>query len=199
MADAAVDLTTLAAAKAYLAGAGVTLPASATDAVLEALITAVSAELQSHLCRRIPSQDYEARLSGKGEPIIHLPNTPLTAIASLKISGVDVPEAQTGRDHGYVLARECIYLRGYFAERGVQNIEIAYTGGHAIIPLDLVRAVHEALRSIFADYGRAEPGAVRLKAGDHEIDFGGISALASGCVTPAITSMLKPHRRVVPC
>lgn len=196
MADPLVDLTTLAAAKVYLTGAGVVLPA---DPVLEALITAVSAQMQAHLARRIPSQSYSVRVSGRDEGAIFLPNTPITAVSLLKISGQDVAAAPDATARGYIVAPEAIYLRGHWAERGVQNIEIEYTAGFAAIPADLVRACHLAIETGIASWSTGQPGAVFLKAGDTEIDFGAVSIIASQCITPQITSMLEKHRRVVPC
>src|SRR5689334_10619558 len=99
MADPLVDLTNLDAASDYLAGAGATPP---DDDVLEALITAVSAQIQSYLNRRIPSQTYAVRLHGRRERAIFLPNYPITAVLSLAVNGQLISPSLSVMQSGYV-------------------------------------------------------------------------------------------------
>lgn len=199
MADAAVDLTTLAAAKTYLAGVSVTPPA---DGVLQELITAISAELQRFLSRRLPSQTYSLNVNGRGDYALFLPNTPITAVDLLMIDNAAIDAAPSG-GAGYIINPDAIYLRGYSFSRGIQNVAVTYTAGYALndMPADIVRAAHEAIRAgcKSTDFDELPSGVVRYKAGDTEIHLGGITALAQMCVTPQITSMLTGHQRVIPC
>jgi hypothetical protein len=195
--DAALDLTTLDEALDYLDIAGVIAP---DDDVLGALITGVSGQIQAYLDRRLVSQPYAATLSGHGGDRLMLPHYPISAIASLKIDNQSVPAASAAVAAGFVFDGALVGLRDYCFARGIMNVEIAYTAGFAVIPADAALACHLGLRAALEVAQSESAAAIKYKAGDTEIAYGGdVAKLAELCLTPGVTALVNAYRRVAPC
>lgn len=196
MADALVDLVTEDEVSLFLDAAGQTAPGN-----LEGIITGVSAAVQQYLSRNLVSQPYSVVLNGEGGDRIFLPNSPITAVASLQIDGVAMAAAGGPTASGFVFNDNQVFLRGSRFCRGVQNIGLTYTGGYVEIPADVRHAVCEAILAVVAMLGADDPRAIELQAGDTKLKFPDLSAaqLSDFCLTPNVTAMLSQRRRVVPC
>lgn len=185
-----VDLATAAEAVAYLKAHG-----EACSGDIQALLTAVSAQIQSYLSRNIPSQSYTVTLDGVGGSRVSLPNTPITAVDSVSVDGLAIQPAASPTCYGFVFSKSQVLLRGAIFSRGVQNITIEYTAGYATVPADIKLA---CLEGILAIMGTDDPRATSLKAGNSAIEFGDLETLAGLCLTQNVTGILNQYRRVAP-
>lgn len=139
------DLTTLAAAKAYLTNAP-------SDAVLSGLITRISRMIQGTLNRSLlVPKTYTEQYNGTGTQMLVLPHWPLTTLTSLKISGVLIPIAPQLDDvnspppnvpFGYRFQPwnglppgnpAVLELVGYWFYGGHQNVVISYKAGYEVL------------------------------------------------------------------
>lgn len=194
MADPKTDLTTSSAATTYLQAAGLPVPSD-----LDAIVTGVSAEMQSYASRNFVSQDYSVTLNGLGGVRLVLPNTPVTAVKSLTIGNVTIPAAADPVSWGYIADEWGVWLRGYDFCRGIQNVALTYTAGYAVIPMDLQEAALEAVAAYVAARANGDPRAIVLKAGGSQITYAKDNAdLAAICFTANVTSVLNQRRRVAP-
>lgn len=194
MADPLVDLITLQEAQDYLAGGGQPAPAN-----LDAIITGVSAVMQSYASRNFISQPYSVTLDGHGGDRLSLPNSPITAVASLSIDGVAITAAATPTQAGFVFSDTQVLLRGYRFCRGVQNVAIAYTAGFVAIPADLKQACKEGVGAIVAAFQYDDPRAIEVKAGGSSIKLGSLADMEKLCLTSNVTTVLNQRARVAPC
>lgn len=143
MAANAIDLTTLAAVKAYAPFVGTTL-----DVLLQSLITAASSSFLT-LTRRgnafIAAQTAAERRDGTGTDSMLVHNFPVKTYSSLIIAGQTIPASVTTTDSGWVcdLASGYVTLRGYVYCRGRGNVIHNYTYGYDAIPYDVMQAVNE--------------------------------------------------------
>jgi hypothetical protein len=133
---ALADLTTVAGVKAY---GGV----DADDAVIAALITAVSAWIRSWLNRDITTASYDIRRSGQGTAALQLPHYPIKAVTLLEVDGRAIP-AQAGWGQAGYYWDDCqIVLAGHVFTRGIANVRIQFTAGHDVVPADIAQAANE--------------------------------------------------------
>ena len=145
---AAGDLTTLTNLKDYMQ-----LPVNDTsnDTTLSRLITAISAWFLTQTNRdTILSQSFTENRNGTGGNIINPFNWPLSAVASVTVDGVSIPQSINGAP-GFAFDDYSIYLvgqsRGYFRDcmyrfnRGFGNVQLVYTAGYASTPGDVEQAV----------------------------------------------------------
>ena len=151
------DLCALADVKAFL---GIT--SSATDAVLSALITNVSAAIESYCNRTFASAAYTETRNGNGGWRLFLGNGPVTAVVSVAVDGQAIPAAADALASGYLFDEGTLYLRGYCFSRGVQNVTVSYTAGYASVPGDVVQACVEAVAHHFAKRDRIDKASETL-------------------------------------
>jgi hypothetical protein len=125
------------------------LPAEQDVQMLQSLVSAASVFAVTSIDKPILSASYSAVINGRGNAQINLPNSPITAIASLKIDGVAVSASSAPGNAGYVFDDDWVYLRGDYQvfTRGVQNVEVSYTAGYTKVPLDLAQAVVDMVAS----------------------------------------------------
>lgn len=189
-----VDLVTAEEAEAHMAAGGMDCP---DDETLDWLVTAASSAVSSYLNRELVSQPWTHVCDGKGGSRIFLPNTPVTAVTSLKIDDIAIPAAANARAAGYIVTENGIALRGHIFHRGVMNVEIAYTGGYATIPPIIKAACLETLRAMRQTIER-ETGVTSMSAGGHSLSFASPESVIAGCFTPHVTAMLRGFERVIP-
>lgn len=139
----AIDLTTLEYVKTYLAITGSTM-----DAWLSQAITAASRFAMNYCSRNFLSQSYNKTFNGTGGMWMVLGQEPITAVASVVIDGVTMPQNVAPSQVGWVFDDTAVYFKGgcYRFERGVQNVTIAFTAGWAdvsAVPEDLQQAIAE--------------------------------------------------------
>lgn len=142
MADA-IDLTTLDYVKTYAAITGNTM-----DALLSQLITAASRFAMSYCSRVFMSTTYNKTFNGTGGQWLILGQEPVTAVSSVTVNGVVMPQSTQPHQNGWVFDDVAVYFKGgcYVFERGVQNVTINFTAGYAdvaSVPQDLQQAIAE--------------------------------------------------------
>jgi hypothetical protein len=207
-ANPAIDLTTVADAAAWLTSMNVGVP---TGDALQQIITAMSSSIQAWLGRNLISASYTQTFDGKNTDRIALPNSPITAVASLTIDGVAIPASTGALNPGFVFstAQEpppapWLLLRCYRFCKGIQNVTVSYTAGYAsdAIPAAIAQACREAMTALTQVAAR-EPGLIKEKVGGLEESYSSPvptanSSLDQFILTPTITLALQPFRRVIP-
>ena len=143
------DLTTLAAAKAWLAVTGTT-----DDTLLSRLISAVSAAAEARMARTIASASYLETRNGNGKSLLLLAASPITAVASLTVDGVAIAARPAPGSSGFTFDDQFLYLSGYSFSRGRQNVVINYTAGFVTTPLSLEQAVLDIVAFKYREKGR---------------------------------------------
>ncbi len=162
-----IDLTTLAAVKAWLAANGT--PASTNtsdDGNIQACITAASLywllrlDLDSVLVfdhegnittgsqsPLVQPVTWDEWMDGNGAQRIWLRNTPIQTVSLVQVGepgfGCPVPKTvppSVGFAPGWLIdqSRKTLVLRGFYRFwRGLQNVNVAYTGGYVQTPADI--------------------------------------------------------------
>jgi hypothetical protein len=138
---AADDLTTLAAAKAWL---GLPAGPSPNDATLAALITAASRAIYAWLSRpALLPRAYSETLDGESQRV-WLRQWPVMSVQFVAIDGraiAPVGATQGRPGSGYLLQSaeaqppgrpQALDIFGWIVPRGRQNVAIAYTAGYAV-------------------------------------------------------------------
>jgi hypothetical protein len=132
------DLTTIADVSAYLGQD----PAQDSD-LLQTLVTAVSAFIQSWTGCGFASASYSETRDGTGRDILAFANGPLSAVASLTIDNIAIPASPGWPKAGYSFDQSSLYLTGYRFVQGRRNVQIIYTAGYAATPADVAQACIE--------------------------------------------------------
>ncbi len=208
------DLTDIAAVEQFLS-----LPAgNADEALLQNLITAVSAEIATYCERSFMSRTCTEVRNGSGRDVMTLFNSPCTSVSRLTIDGVDVPPAADATSAGYGFDADRIYLRGapgfgspfllgrYVFEPGYQNVAVTYTAGYftpgqqaagqsqpsevAALPADLKMAATELVALRYRQSKRW--GDTGFGIGSERVNY------FIGDMPAATRLKLDRHRRVVP-
>lgn len=160
MAAAANDMALLADVKTYLS-----ISDSNSDALLQALITAVSTMVQTFCDDNFLSQTYDWVTSGWDSHILPLPYGPVTAINFLNIDAMSIPALTSAPNsfasfgYFYNPDGQSIRLSGCRFTRGVGNVEVNYTAGYAnqaALPMDLQFAVWKLVGLKFREIGHID-------------------------------------------
>jgi Ubiquitin-activating enzyme E1 FCCH domain len=116
------------------------------DIQLTNLINASSNEIENYCSRIFAQQSYTEQRCGHDGRMMSVLNPPINSVASLTIydhnTTIVIP-ACAGNvpvGQGYTFQDEYISLHGYLYCRGRDNVVIAYSGGYATIPQDIVQA-----------------------------------------------------------
>lgn len=145
------DLCQLADVKTYLG-----LTTTATDPVLQSLITGASAWIESFCSRVFAQATYTEIRNGNGGNRLFLANAPVSAVSSVTVDGQAIPAASDAQSTGYVYDGGTVYLRGYVFCRGVQNVTASYTAGFATVPADVAQACVELVAAKYAKRDRID-------------------------------------------
>jgi len=134
------DLTGLTEAKEWLS-----ITTDGSDILLDRLISAASAFIQGPegIGYEVASQAYAEVRDGHGGSRLAFGRPPLTAVASVKVDGVEIPPAAAVLGAGYRFSAGLIWLNGYLFTRGAGNVEVACTRGWAATPPQLEQACIE--------------------------------------------------------
>ena len=150
---AAGDLTTLAVVKGYLPG--IDALDTQFDALLERLITAVSAQFTNEVGRDLSSSSATETYNGHGGRRLTPKRWPITAVASLVVDGEAIAARPDVASDGYVIDDETsIVLCGSWFATGTQNVVLTYTAGYTSIPTDVEQAVVKMVALQFRDRDR---------------------------------------------
>jgi hypothetical protein len=177
------DLTTVAAVQAYV-------PTAASDAgLLETLVTAESALIQSYLGYNIASQSWTEIRDGNGRDRLIMRNRPVSAVTSVVVDGNTIPQSAGWPAPGWSFDEAYIYLRGHEFRKGRGNVTLSYTAGYASVPADLAQAATEL---VAYRYGS------RLKAGMGIVSDTGMQqtvAYSQRDMPASVMTALEPYRR----
>lgn len=130
---AAGDFTNLATVNAT----GI-ITGSQNDAYVNRLITAASAFLAKWANNPILAAYYSRRLSGLGNSVQVLPDTPILSVSSLIVDGITIAASSDGTNQpGYVFDDKALYLIGGASGQGVYgftrrylNVWVDYLAGY---------------------------------------------------------------------
>jgi hypothetical protein len=184
------DLTTLADVKAWLPDmANVTT----SDALLAQLITAASTFVCTYTGRAsfditAYSEDYD----GAGHSFLLLRQWPVSSIASIAIRGAPTAAAYRLEPPLPGGGAQRLSLIGAVFPRGRSNIAISYSAGYPAIPPDVAQATIELVGERFKTRDRI--GQTSRTLGGQET-----TAFSIAAMSPTVTALLAPYRRLVPC
>ncbi len=193
------DLTTLAAVKEWL---NIPTATTTSDAILQRLVTNISAQMQTWMSRNIKQASYTETYNGSGTPMQALRNTPILSVQSLAINGVVVPQASTPTSYGYLFDENLLYLVGaifpqstYFGQGGsfpqnAQNVVVSYTAGYAEVPADLAQACIE-----WVGYAYRSRDRIGMSSG---AIAGQSVGYITGTMPDSVKSAIQQYKRVVP-
>jgi Phage gp6-like head-tail connector protein len=134
------DLTTLASAKLWLSESS-----SSNDQLITQLIGAASDYIQTWLNRTFAVATYTEVRDGTGGYGLATKAHPITAVLSVTVNGVAIPQATNAQMSGWLVndPGTMIYLRGYQFSRGRGNVTFSYTSGFAVVPKEIEQACIE--------------------------------------------------------
>jgi hypothetical protein len=186
------DLTTLDDVKAWLQTGQNPFP-STDDALLTRLVTAASQFIQSWLGRPVTSADWIEVRDGTGGHRLAFANTPVCAVLSLAIDGIDIPPAPIGDAFaaGYVFTPTELALRGYMFSSRAQNVVVIYTAGYAATPPDLAQACIELVCQRYRERTRIGEVSKALIGGE-TVTF------SQKDMTDDVKTLLSQYRAVAP-
>jgi hypothetical protein len=138
------DLTTLGDVKAWLQTGQNPFP-DTDDTLLTNLVTAASQFIQTWLGRPMAQADWVEVRDGTGGQRMGFANSPVSAVLSLTIDGIDIPPVPAGSSFaaGYVFSPTELVVRGYAFTRRAQNVVVTYTAVYAATPPELAQACIE--------------------------------------------------------
>ncbi len=186
------DLTTLANLRSWAS-----IKNTDDDALLERLITSVSARIETYCSRSFDQLGYLESYDGKGTSALPLKNFPIVAVSSLTIDGTSVPAAPdpspaNPSPNGYRFSDTMLSLVGglYQFCRGYQNVLVAYTAGFAAIPADVEQACIEWCAMRYRERDRIGHRSKSIQGETVSFDIGAMSA--------SVKEALRPFVRVTP-
>jgi hypothetical protein len=187
---AAGDLTDLATVRI---AAGIASSSTDTDAILGALITAISAFIPQYLEQGILSAQYAENYEGNGKSQILLRQRPVISISSIAWNGQTITAAGnpiSGQSGAWTDGRNAC-LEGFCFPRGLP-IQIVYQAGYAAAPADLSYACAELV---------AEEYARRERVGENSRSQGGQVTVSfdQKAMGAAIAIKLGNYRIGAPC
>ncbi len=182
---AAAVLTDKAAIKAWA-----NITNTATDTVLDNLALAVNSWVAEYISRpTMDSQAYSSVFNGDGQPVLFMPNRPITAVASVTVNGVAIPAAPGPLEAGFAFDASRIALRGYCFAIGFQNVAITYTAGYTVIPEAIKQAATQLAAFLYAE---------RTRIGKSSETMDQQTTVLIQDVPKDIISLLTPYQNVVP-
>lgn len=137
------DLTTLARVKAFLK-----LTVSTDDALLEQLITGLSAWAETRMSRTIARTLYEKRFSGNGQTKWTFPAGPVDEVVSVLRDGEAVAATQ------YWFNESTLELLYDAFTRGRGNWVVSFYAGYVTTPEDLQQATTELVAMCYRERDR---------------------------------------------
>lgn len=145
------DFCALSDVKAYL---GIAPTNTNDDAVLNRLITSASQFIRSWLNRDIDQRSYTDTRDGTGHVKMTFPNYPITAVQSVQVGQIVIPQSTGPTVPGWVFTPTAIILRQYVFDKDYQNVVVTYTAGYSPIPTDIAQATIEMVTFRFKDSQR---------------------------------------------
>lgn len=160
------------------------------DALLERLVNAASAAIETYLSRTILSASYTETRHGSGTDALMLRRGPVTAVSALTIDGISVPASTGPSVYGWVFDEYALYLRGGTFPRGRNNVVVSYTAGYAAVPADIVDACVQWTGMRYRERDRIGHASKQLAGEVVSFDLKDMPA--------NVKTVLNQYRRVVP-
>ena len=177
------DLTTCVEVKRELG-----LDDDGEDGFLAALIAQASSAIEAECRRRFARESVRETAIGRGRSLLMLTLTPVVAVESVRVDGIDTAEWQILSADAGLLHRRDGWKKG--------PIEIAYTGGFALpgdpdrtLPAAIERACIETVKAWFAGCDR-DPSLNDESAGGYRASYVPMRGLPE-----AARDLLMPWRR----
>jgi hypothetical protein len=181
-----IDLTTLAQVKLELGISNTT-----SDDFLQTLITAASEYIASWCSRQLVQATINEVRDGSGSRVLMFAEYPVTAVASVAISGTPVNPVTDFVSDGFRFTKTQLILNVQRFCRDAGNVALQYTAGYSPVPPDLAQAAAELVILKFKSIPKL--GTV----GSQAIDGQSISFNAGQDFTPSILTILKQYRKVI--
>lgn len=180
------DLTTLATVKEWLS-----ITDSSKDALLTRLISAASDFIQTWLNRTLASASYTDTLDGAGGRTLLLGNYPITAVSSVYVDGVSIPQSTSVAMSGWTYDATRIVLRGgYRFTRDLQNVVVSYTAGYVTTPKEVEQSCIELIARRYKERDRIGVSSKTLA--------GETVTFSQKDMSDAIKTTLTQYRKVAP-
>lgn len=131
---AIADFTTLANVKEYL---GIVTTATKDDSLLGKLISRASSFICNYCTTTFLLANYTEQRDGNDSMRLMLRNLPVAAVTALTIDGQAIPPGGNSQKNGFWCDDTFVYVKGYRFNRGMCNINVAYSAGFATLPTDI--------------------------------------------------------------
>lgn len=182
-----IDLCTVADVRAYIGG---DIP-TASDDLIQALITAASQYAMSFCARNFKSASYSEVYDGTGTTRLLLKQTPVTAVASVSVDGLSYSATTSSLASGFQFDDLGLFATGCSVFPYRQRcVSVAYTAGYTTVPFDLSQAVVEMVADKYKR--RANIGIQARAIANETITY------TSGEVPKSARVVLLNYMRVVP-
>ncbi|MBC2668756.1 head-tail connector protein [Novosphingobium piscinae] len=133
------DLTTVESVKQFMGRVD-----NVDDSLLESMVAAYSQWVCSVTGRNFAVQTYDIVRSGRGGPVLMLPQWPIQSVQLVEVDGQALPAAPAYGSYGYRFDNQQIILSGGAVFTiGNSNVRIQFTAGYPQIPADIAQAVNE--------------------------------------------------------
>jgi uncharacterized phiE125 gp8 family phage protein len=160
------------------------------DSLLDRLITAVSANVESYLNRKILVASYTEWYDGTGTDRLLLTQYPVTAVQSVMMDGVTVSAAADATSTGWSFDDVGIFYQFGKFTRNRQNVKVTYTAGYATAPQDIQQAVLELASMRYRE---------RDRIGHASKSVGGeTTAFVTSAMPDSVKVLLNNWRNVTP-
>lgn len=177
------DLTTPAKVAEYL---GLT----AAPAIFTRLVTAASAFIESNLNRSFTRAAYSETRSGKDEQFVTFADYPVSSVQSVTIDGIAIPAAPSQAGSGYLFDDTRLILKGYRFNRGLLNVQIAYTAGYSTIPYEVEQACIDIVARKYKERDRVGVNSKIING--ETVNF------SKTDMTDELKSVLRAYQKVTP-
>jgi len=178
------DLTTVAKLVEYL---GLTI---VPPSVFPRLVSAASAFIESNLNRIFEITDYVETRSGRDEKFITFSDYPVSSVSSVSIDGQAIPAAASITGAGYRFDDTRLVLNGYRFNRGLLNVQIAYSAGYATVPYEVEQACLDVAARKYKERDRVGVNS--------KIINGETVVFSKTDMTDELKSILRAYQKVVP-
>src|SRR5260370_465763 len=114
---------------------------------------------------------------------------PLISVTSVSVDNVAITQSTLCTLSGFVWDSRRIMLRGFTFLRGIQNVQVSYTAGYSIVPLDLKQSAIEAFALAYRH---------RTHIGDKSNSMGGQVTMAFDMseIPPRSLAVFNQYRRI---
>ena len=184
-----MSLTTLANLKVWLGTTTTT-----DDALMQRLIDAASAFIESWLNRKILQATYNEIYDGTGTDTLTTQTYPITSLLSCSFSGTAQKILSAGDFSSAAIDFTDSQLYGQFLTfpLGRQNISISYVAGYVTVPLDVEQACIELCSFRYKNLRNDRLGLTSKGLAGESTSF------FVGDMLPTTKAILNQYRNVVP-